>query len=393
MKFASRMSEFEGSDIQEILKVTARPDIISFGGGLPAPELFPVEGMKRAMEKVLDETGSKALQYSTTEGLVPLREKIAKRTNKRSGTSLGTENVLIVTGSQQALDMAGKVFIDEGDVILCESPTYLGAIDAFKAYGPNFVEVETDGEGMVSEDLARQIESNDRVRMVYVTPEFQNPTGVTWSESRRRSFMEVINRYDIPVLEDNPYGELRFQGDTPRSLQSFDEKGNVLLLGTFSKILSPGMRVAWMCGEKELLERFVFVKQASDLHTSTLSQYQINAFLEMFDLDEHISTLVEVYRHRRDVMLSSMDQFLPENIRYNRPEGGLFTWAEMPEEVSARDVLIEAIEKKVAFVPGGAFYPNGGHENTLRLNFSNMPPEKIRQGIEILGRVMGSFTA
>jgi len=393
MKFASRMSEFEGSDIQEILKVTARPDIISFGGGLPAPELFPVEGMKRAMEKVLDETGSKALQYSTTEGLVPLREKIAKRTNKRSGTSLGTENVLIVTGSQQALDMAGKVFIDEGDVILCESPTYLGAIDAFKAYGPNFVEVETDGEGMVSEDLARQIESNDRVRMVYVTPEFQNPTGVTWSESRRRSFMEVINRYDIPVLEDNPYGELRFQGDTPRSLQSFDEKGNVLLLGTFSKILSPGMRVAWMCGEKELLERFVFVKQASDLHTSTLSQYQINAFLEMFDLDEHISTLVEVYRHRRDVMLSSMDQFLPENVCYNRPEGGLFTWAEMPEEVSARDVLIEAIEKKVAFVPGGAFYPNGGHENTLRLNFSNMPPEKIRQGIEILGRVMGSFTA
>lgn len=385
------MEKFQGSDIQQILKVTARPEIISFGGGLPAPELFPVEGMKRAMEKVLDEAGSKALQYFTTEGLVPLRKKIADRTNQRTGTDLGQENVVIVTGSQQALDLAGKIFLDEGDVVLCESPTYLGAIDALKAYSPRFVEVQTDGEGMVTEDLERQLAANERVKLIYVTPDFQNPTGVTWSDNRRRSFMEVVNEHEIPVLEDNPYGELRFQGVTPPSLKSYDEKGNVILLGTFSKILSPGMRVAWICGDEDLLEKFVYVKQASDLHTSTLSQYQIDAFLDMYDLDEHIAGLIEVYRHRRDVMLTSMDEFLPEGVDFNRPDGGLFTWAVMPEGVSSRDVLTKAIENNVAFVPGDAFYPNGGHENTMRLNFSNMSPQRITKGIEILGKVMESF--
>ncbi|MBN1334203.1 MAG: PLP-dependent aminotransferase family protein [Synergistales bacterium] len=391
MNFARRMEKFQGSDIQQILKVTARPEIISFGGGLPAPELFPVEGMKRAMEKVLDEAGSKALQYFTTEGLVPLRKKIADRTNLRTGTDLGQENVVIVTGSQQALDLAGKIFLDEGDVVLCESPTYLGAIDALKAYSPRFVEVQTDGEGMVTEDLERQLAANERVKLIYVTPDFQNPTGVTWSDNRRRSFMEVVNEHEIPVLEDNPYGELRFQGVTPPSLKSYDEKGNVILLGTFSKILSPGMRVAWICGDEDLLEKFVYVKQASDLHTSTLSQYQIDAFLDMYDLDEHIAGLIEVYRHRRDVMLTSMDEFLPEGVDFNRPDGGLFTWAVMPEGVSSRDVLTKAIENNVAFVPGDAFYPNGGHENTMRLNFSNMSPQRITKGIEILGKVMESF--
>lgn len=391
MKFSRRMEKFQVSDIQEILKVTARPEIISFGGGLPAPELFPVEGMKKAMEKVLDEAGSRALQYFTTEGLLSLRAKIAERTNRRTGTSLAPGNVIIVTGSQQALDLGGKIFLDEGDVVLCESPTYLGALDALKAYGPRFVEVRTDGEGMVTEDLERKLGSNGKVKLIYVTPDFQNPTGVTWSEERRRSFMEVINEHDIPVIEDNPYGELRFEGVTPPALKSYDKKGNVILLGTFSKILCPGMRVAWICAEEDLLEKFVYVKQASDLHTSTLSQYQIDAFLDMYDLDDHIERLIEVYRHRRDVMLTSMDEFLPEGVGFNRPEGGLFTWAVMPEGVSSRDVLTKAIENHVAFVPGDAFYPNGGHENTMRLNFSNTSPERITRGIQILGKVMESF--
>jgi len=391
MDYARRMEKFQVSDIQQILKVTARPEIISFGGGLPAPELFPVDGMKKAMEKVLDEAGSRALQYFTTEGLLSLRTKIAERTNRRTGTSLGSPNVIIVTGSQQALDLAGKIFIDEGDVILCESPTYLGAIDALKAYGPRFVEVQTDNEGMVIEDLKDHLVSNEKVKLIYVTPDFQNPTGVTWSEERRRSFMEVINGHDIPVIEDNPYGELRFEGVTPPALKAYDKKGNVLLLGTFSKILCPGMRVAWICAEEGLLEKFVYVKQASDLHTSTLSQYQIDAFLDMYDLDQHIAGLIDVYRHRRDVMLKSMDEFLPEGVHFNRPQGGLFTWAVMQEGLSSRDVLTKAIENNVAFVPGDAFYPNGGHENTMRLNFSNMAPERITKGIEILGKVMEGF--
>lgn len=391
MKFAERMELFAASDIQEILKVTARPEIISFGGGLPAPELFPVEKMKEVSCKVLEENGTKALQYFTTEGLPSLREKIAKRSNERLGTCLEMENVVIVTGSQQALDLAGKIFLNEGDVVLCESPTYVGAIDALKAYQPRFVEVETDDNGMVVEDLEKKINEEKNVRLIYVTPDFQNPTGVTWSEERRRSFMEVVNQHSIPVLEDNPYGELRFEGTTPPALKSFDKKGNVIMLGSFSKVLCPGMRVAWISGDKDLLMKFVFVKQACDIHTSSKSQYEIDTFLEMFDLDEHIAELVKVYGQRKDVMLKAMEEFFPSSVEFTNPEGGLFTWAVMPEGIDAREVVMRAIEKKVAFVPGDAFYPNGGHPNTMRLNYSNMPSEKIREGIKILGEVLAEF--
>jgi DNA-binding transcriptional MocR family regulator len=390
MKFASRMVEFQSSDIAEILKVIADPRITSFAGGLPAPELFPVEEMKQACIKALDTAGMKALQYSSTDGLPSLREKIASRMNSKFKTSITSDNILIVTGSQQALDLAGKLFLDEGDVVLCESPTYLGALDAFKAYRPKFVEVETDDYGMVPEDLEKKIQG-ERVRLIYVIPDFQNPTGKTWTVERRKAFMEVVNKYSVPVIEDNPYGELRFVGEVPPSLKSMDTAGNVMLFGTFSKILSPGLRIAWIAGNEDLLLKFAYLKQASDLHTSTISQYQIDAFMEMNDIDAHVEKLIEVYGSRAELMIKAIEDHLPEGVKFVKPEGGLFTWVEMPEGIDARAVLTRAIEKGVAFVPGDAFYPNGGHENTLRLNFSNTPPEKIKEGIRMLGEVMAEF--
>ena len=387
-KFARRMIRFQESDLTPILRLAANPEVISFAGGLPAPELFPVEAMKKIAVRVLDEHGKRALQYSSTEGHLPLREKIAARTNRNLKTSLKAENIVVTTGSQQSLDILAKMYIDDGDCILCESPTYLGALSAFNACQPSYREVDTDGEGMVIADLEKALAEEKRAKLIYVIPDFQNPSGKTWSLERRKAFMETVSKHDILVVEDNPYGELRFEGTTPPSLKSMDTKGQVVVLGTFSKIFCPGLRVAWVCGEPSFLESFCNLKQAADLHTSTLSQYEIDAFLSEHDIEDHVRTLVSVYRERRDIMIRTMDEAFPSEVTFTRPEGGLFTWAEMPEKVSGRDLFMKALEKKVAFVPGGAFYPNGGHENTMRLNYSNMPPEKIVEGIRRLGEAL-----
>lgn len=387
-KLARRMIRFQESDLTPILRLAANPEVISFAGGLPAPELFPVEAMKKIAVRVLDEHGKRALQYSSTEGHLPLREKIAARTNRNLKTSLKAENIVVTTGSQQSLDILAKMYIDDGDCILCESPTYLGALSAFNACQPSYREVDTDGEGMVIADLEKALAEEKRAKLIYVIPDFQNPSGKTWSLERRKAFMETVSKHDILVVEDNPYGELRFEGTTPPSLKSMDTKGQVVVLGTFSKIFCPGLRVAWVCGEPAFLESFCNLKQAADLHTSTLSQYEIDAFLSEHDIEDHVRTLVSVYRERRDIMIRTMDEAFPSEVTFTRPEGGLFTWAEMPEKVSGRDLFMKALEKKVAFVPGGAFYPNGGHENTMRLNYSNMPPEKIVEGIRRLGEAL-----
>lgn len=390
-QFARRMTRFQESDLTPILRLAANPEVISFAGGLPAPELFPVENLKKVAVSVLDTYGRRALQYSTTEGHPPLREKIAARTNKNLKTSLTAENVVVTTGSQQSLDILAKMYIDEGDCILCESPTYLGALSAFNSCLPAYREVETDGEGMVIDDLEKALASEKRAKMIYVIPDFQNPSGKTWSLERRKAFLETVSKYDILVVEDNPYGELRFEGTTPPSLKSMDARGQVVMLGTFSKIFCPGVRVAWVCGEPAFLESFCNLKQAADLHTSTISQYEIDAYLSDYDIEEHIKKLVSVYRERRDLMIRTMDASFPKEVVFTRPEGGLFTWAEMPEHVNARDLFLKALEKKVAFVPGGAFFPNGGHENTMRLNYSNMPPERIVEGIERLGAAIREY--
>lgn len=387
-KLAKRMANLKASEIREILKITERPEIISFAGGLPAPELFPIEAIKRVSQLVLDESGAKALQYSATEGFAPLRDWIAKRMNGRLGTAFDADNVLITAGSQQALDLAGKLFLDEGDVVLCESPTYLAAITAFRAYGCEFAEITTDDEGMDMAALEKALKTIDRVKMIYMIPDFQNPTGRTWSLARRKELARLAAQYGVVVIEDNPYGELRFEGEFLPAVKSFDPDNGILCTGTFSKIFCPGYRIAWIAGDKEVIRKFVMAKQGTDLQCNTLAQMEIARYLELYDIDEHIEKIRETYRIRCQIMVESMEKNFPAGVSFTRPQGGLFAWVELPAHVNARQVLDECLKKNVAFVPGGAFFPNGGHENTLRLNFSNMPEERIREGITRMGEVL-----
>jgi 2-aminoadipate transaminase len=387
IKFADRMEGIKASEIRELLKLTVRPEIISFAGGLPAPELFPIEEMKVVSVKVLEEAGRQALQYSPTEGFAPLREKIAVRMLK-VGVSAKADEILITTGSQQGLDFAGKIFLNPGDYVVCESPSYLGAINAFKAYQCQFIEVETDDDGMLIEDLEKKLAAHDNVKMIYVIPDFQNPTGRTWSLERRKGLLEAARKFDLPVVEDNPYGELRFEGEMLPSIKSLDTDGRVIFLGTFSKTFCPGLRVGWVCAEDSILNKFITVKQGADLQSNSMTQRELDMFMELYSLDDHVEKIKEVYRNRRTLMLETMKQYFPEEVTYTYPNGGLFTWAVMPPELNARDLMLKAIEKNVAFVPGGSFFPNGGQENTMRLNYSNMPEDLIVEGIKRLGEVL-----
>lgn len=390
-KFAKRIGNLKASEIREILKVTERPEVISFAGGLPAPELFPIEEIIKVNRIVLEEKGTKALQYSTTEGYSPLREWISNRMNSRLGTKFQSENILITHGSQQALDLSGKVFLNEGDVVLCESPTYLAAISAFRAYECEFIEVPTDDDGMMPNELKRILEMTKGVKIIYVIPEFQNPTGKTWSIERRKQLVTIAMEHKVMVIEDNPYGELRYEGENLPSLKSFDQIGCVISLGTFSKIFCPGYRIGWVAGDKKVIEKYTLVKQGTDLQCNTIAQMEIAKYLELYDIDEHINKIREIYRHRRDLTVKIMEEEFPKEVSFTRPHGGLFAWVELPTNINARDVLKKSLEKNVAFVPGGSFFPNGGNENTFRINFSNMPEERIVKGLKCLADVLHEF--
>ncbi|MDU1506979.1 MAG: PLP-dependent aminotransferase family protein [Clostridium butyricum] len=390
-EFADRMSLIKASEIREILKVTERPEIISFAGGLPAPETFPIEQIKEANRIVLEESGRKALQYSTTEGFNPLRKWIASRMNSTLNTNFQFENILITHGSQQGLDLMGKIFLNKDDVVLCESPTYLAAISAFKAYECRFVEVPTDKEGMIPEELERIIKNTKNIKLIYTIPTFQNPTGVTWTLERRKSVVNIANKYNKVIIEDNPYGELRFKGENLPSLQYFDESGNVVCFGTFSKIFCPGYRIAWVAANKEIIEKLVVIKQSTDLQCNTSAQIEISKYLELNDIDKHIERIRELYKKRCELALNTMEEEFPTCIEFNKPDGGLFTWIKLPENIDARDLLKKCLERNVAFVPGGSFFPNGGHENYFRINYSNMPEDRIVDGIKIIGEVIREY--
>ena len=388
---ARRMSSMRASTIREILKVTERPEIISFAGGLPAPELFPLEAIDKAHACVLKESGTQALQYSTTEGFPPLREWVAERMNERWGTSLDRDNILITHGSQQSLDLAGKVFFDEGDVIVCESPTYLAAITAFRAYGANFCEVPTDDDGMEIAPLHTILDTTPNIKGIYVIPDFQNPTGKTWSLERRKALVEAAEARNIPILEDNPYGELRFEGEFLPMIMALSTKGNVLATGTFSKIFCPGYRIGWLAADKEVIKSFVVAKQGTDLHTSTISQMVLSRFLQDNDIDAHIELIRTIYKKRRDTLVAAMEREFPKGISFVRPNGGLFSWADLPEGLDATKILRRSLEKEVAFVPGESFFPNSSKKNTMRLNYSNMPEVRIEEGIARLGGVLREY--
>lgn len=389
--FADRVELLKASDIREILKITQRPEMISFAGGLPAPELFPVEEMKHVAVKVLEEAGSQALQYSTTEGFEPLRRQIATRMNPKYKTAVNPSNILITSGSQQALDFSGKLFLNSGDVVLCESPTYLAAISAFRAYQPQFMEVPTDDDGMIIEELEKILRTTARVKLIYIIPDFQNPTGRTWSLARRQRFMKVISDWEIPVVEDNPYGELRFEGESLPAVKSLDSKGLVIFVSTFSKTFCPGLRIGWIAADARFIEKYVLIKQGADLHTSSISQREISKYLELYDFEAHIGRIIDTYRSRRNAMISALEESFSADVTFNRPQGGLFTWVQMPRGIKAAELLQRCLQQNVAFVPGDSFFPNRCVENTFRLNYSNMPEEKIAEGIRRLAKVMNEL--
>ena len=388
LRFAERMSHIKASDIREMLKVAEHDGVISFAGGLPAPELFPIDDIEEITRKVLKEQGGKCLNYASTEGYTPLREWIAARMNSRFGTSFGKDDIMITHGSQQALDLSGKIFLDEGDAVLCESPTYLAALGAFRAYGCRFIEIPTDDEGMIPESLEEVLKTTDRVKLIYVNPEFQNPTGRTWNAARRKRLAELAAEYDVAVIEDNPYGELRFEGKNLPSIQSFDKADCVIYVGTFSKIFCPGFRIGWVAGHKDIIRKYVLVKQGADLQCNPLSQSIVTEYMKHHDIEAHIARIIDVYKHRRDIALNCIAKYFPKEIRFTHPEGGLFIWLELPDGISARELLAECLEKGVAFVPGGSFFPNKSRENTMRINFSNMPDEKIVTGLRIIGETL-----
>ncbi len=386
--FARRMELVRASEIREILKVTARPEIISFAGGLPAPELFPVAEILAATRAVLENDGPRALQYSTTEGHPRLREQIATRGNALWGTRYAPGDVLVTTGSQQGLDLIGKLFLDDGDAVLCESPTYIGAISAWNVFRPYWVPVPTDDEGMLPDALEALLARTARVKLIYAIPNFQNPSGRTWSLERRRALAAAAARHGIPLVEDNPYGELRFRGAHLPAIAALPEAGTVLTLGTFSKIFCPGLRIAFVAGPAALVEKLVVLKQGADLHTSTLNQMQLAEYLDHNDLDAAVRRLCTVYAARRDAMVNALEREMPAGVTFTRPEGGLFLWVDLPEEVDARELLRRAIDAHVAFVPGGAFFPDGRRQNCMRLNYSNMPPERIDEGVRRLAALI-----
>lgn len=391
LKFAKRVAEIQSSEVRELLKLTEQPEFISFAGGLPAPELFPVDEIKKVNEVLLEKDGQAALQYSTTEGFDPLREWIAKRMNQRLQTNFNKDNILITSGSQQAIDLTGKIFLDEGDVVFCESPTYLAALNAFRAYGCEFVEVATDEQGMMMEDLEAKIEQYPHAKLIYVIPEFQNPTGLSWGLERRQQLAKLSEEHQIPVLEDNPYGELRFEGEAFPSIRHFDQAGTVICTGTFSKIFCPGYRIGWLAADEEILQRYTIMKQGTDLHSNTKAQREIATYLERYDIDTHIHKILELYRQRRDTMLRKLTEVFPKEVQFTRPEGGLFVWVTLPEQLDVTPILKDCLVEKVAFVSGETFYPNSKKRNTFRLNFSNMPEDKIELGLEKMGRVLQKY--
>jgi len=385
-RFASRMSRMPVSAIRELLKVTEHPEIISFAGGLPAPELFPVDAIAQAHAEVFVQEASIALQYSTTEGCRTLREWVASRMQTQ-GVATSTDNVMITTGSQQGIDLVSKIFLEPGDTVVVENPCYLAAIQAFSGYEASFIPIDSDDEGMRVDEL-EEVLKHSRPKLIYVVSDFSNPKGTTLSYERRSKLIELSARYRIPILEDNPYSELRYEGHRLPSLGALDTEGLVIQLGSFSKTLSPGMRLGWLIASEEVFQNAVIAKQAADLHTSTVQQRAAARLLQTFDYDGHIQRLCSVYGERCQAMRSAIERYFPEDAKATRPEGGLFIWVELPERISAEELFIDAVAEQVAFVPGTSFFACEPRQNFMRLNFSNQQPEMIEEGIKRIGSVL-----
>lgn len=394
MKFADRIIGLEDRSLLEVFELPTSDKMISFSGGFPSPKTYPIKKIQESFLGAIEESGPKVFAYASTSGLPSLRRQILDRMEKKLGVTYEMDEIIITSGSQQGVDMSGMLFVNKGDVILFETPSYLGAVNALRAYEAELVGVPTDQEGIEIQALKDCLEKyGDRVKMVYVIPDFQNPTGRSWSTRRRKAFMEEMGNYDIPIVEDGAYSELSFEKQSQQPLCAYDIKGQVVYVGTFSKSFCPGLRVAWLCARTELMSKYLLLKNASDLASSTISQYQMSYFIEHFDMDAHVEEISLLYRHRRNVMADAIEKYFPEEVKYILPKGGLFIWAELPEGKDTRDLLKRAIEKNVTFVPGSSFYPGDRKYHQMRLNFSNMSDGETEKGIQILGMLLKDFIA
>ncbi|MFP3855150.1 MAG: PLP-dependent aminotransferase family protein [Anaerolineales bacterium] len=394
-RYADRIETLTSSAIRELLKLTQQPEVISFAGGLPASEFFPLDAFEKASSRLLHENGEAALQYSTTEGYLLLREMIARHAG-RYGIEAGPENILITTGSQQALDLLGKLFINKGDSILVERPSYLGAIQAFKVYGPDFHTLPLDEQGMQVDGLEQALARGPK--FLYLLPNFHNPAGVTLSAERREKIALAARQAKVPIIEDDPYGQLRYEGEHKPAVFALDrdarstdgiQNTNVIYMSSFSKVLTPGLRLGWVIAPTEVIGRLVQLKQGADLHSSTFCQMLAYEVASDGFLDENIQFLREVYRDRRDAMLNALAEHMPDEVSWTKPQGGLFLWLRLPEYLDSKELLAAALEENVAFVPGSAFYTEGEEGRYhCRLNFSCSDREKIELGIQRLGNVI-----
>ncbi|HUT85997.1 MAG TPA: PLP-dependent aminotransferase family protein [Elusimicrobiales bacterium] len=382
----------KSSVIRDLLKVGSRPDIISFAGGLPDPDTFPVEKIREMLDKVLKENARTALQYGDTAGCESLREEIVKMFKEDENITIKPENVFPISSSQQGLDLVGKLFINPGDDIIMELPTYIGGLQAFQVYGANMHGIKCDDDGILTDQLESKLkefkESGKKCKFVYLVPDFQNPSGVTMSEERRKKVVELSKQYNVPIIEDSPYRQTRFEGTAPRMMQSFDHDGNVISLFTFSKILAPGLRLGYAIAHEDVIKKMSTLKQSMDLCTSALIQLLAAEFLKGNHLRKHIPSIVKLYKAKRDVMTSCLKKYMPEGVSWTNPSGGLFLFVKLPEYMNSDEMFHEAIEKKVAYVIGSAFHCDGSGKNTMRFNFSFPTHEQIDEGVKRLAEVI-----
>jgi len=389
--YSDRAGKMRKSEIRELLKVTQDPEIISFAGGLPNPKSFPLDDLKGVVHTVLNDHGRTALQYGTTQGFEELRESIVERSQK-DGINASKDNIIITTGSQQALDTVGKLFLNPGDIALVGLPTYLGGINAFRSYESNLIGIPLDQDGMIIDVLEEKIKEllNDNMipKFVYVVPTFQNPAGVVMPESRRKKLIDIANEYDMVIVEDDPYSKLRYDIPHIKPIKAFDDEGRVIYMSTFSKILSPGFRLAWTIANEELTRKMIICKQALDLCTNTFTQYIANEFIKSGSLDLHIMKICEMYKPKRDIMMNAKERYFPEGCICNKPDGGMFAWATLPEGIDTEIMFLDALKQKVAYVHGKAFCVDGSGGRSMRLNFSYATNEQIEEGMKRLGAVI-----
>ncbi len=390
--YSDRAGKMRKSEIRELLKVTQDPEIISFAGGLPNPKSFPIKDLEGVIQIVLKHHGTIALQYGTTQGLRELREVIAERSVHDGMKDINPDNVIITSGSQQALDTVGKVFLNPGDMALVGLPTYLGGINAFRSYEANLTGIPVDKDGMridiLQDTIKKLLKDEIQPKFIYVVPTFQNPAGVVMPESRRKQLIDIANEYDLVIVEDDPYGKLGFDISHIKPIKAFDDEGRVIYLSTFSKILSPGFRLAWAIASDKLARKMIICKQALDLCTNTFTQFIVNEFIRNGSLDLHIMKICEMYKPKRDIMVNAMEKYFPDNYICNKPKGGMFAWATLPEGIDTETMFLDAIKQKVAYVHGKAFHVDGGGGRSMRLNFSYASNEQIEEGMERLGNVI-----